>query len=146
MGQLVFANVLVEGYVINPFEHGLLYGPGNGMWLPIHYGETVPYVLLSDSNLLHLYLYIFLIFGCHKGASDGIASPEMDLYHWHITDVPKTFTETPGVRYHPADVAVVVVGAGFIAPELGLGLCVTVIEAVFRLESIESPCEVFVPG
>ena len=41
MGQLVFAQVPVEGWVIYHNEHGLLDGPGDAMCLPVHDGETV---------------------------------------------------------------------------------------------------------
>ena len=38
MGQLVFAKVLVERCIIYPYEHGLLYGPSDTMYLPVHDG------------------------------------------------------------------------------------------------------------
>ena len=41
VGQLEFAQVATEGWVINPYEHGLLEGPGNDMDLSAHNGETV---------------------------------------------------------------------------------------------------------
>ena len=40
VGQLEFAQVATEGWVINHYEHGLLDGPGNPVHLPDHNGET----------------------------------------------------------------------------------------------------------
>ena len=41
MGQLESAQALIEGWVIDPYEHGLLDGPGNAVHLPIINGQTV---------------------------------------------------------------------------------------------------------
>ena len=41
MGQLEFVQNVIEGWIINPNEHGLLDSPGNAMCLPTISGETV---------------------------------------------------------------------------------------------------------
>ena len=41
MGQLVFSQVPVEGWVIDADKHGLLNCPGDTVCLPVYNGETV---------------------------------------------------------------------------------------------------------
>ena len=41
VGQLEIAQVVIEGWVINPYEQDLLDGPSNAIHLPAHNGETV---------------------------------------------------------------------------------------------------------
>ena len=41
MGQLIFPNIPVEGWVICPDKHGLLDHPGDAICLPLHDGETI---------------------------------------------------------------------------------------------------------
>ena len=52
MGQLELAQIPVEGWVIDPYEHDLLDGPGNAVCFPTHNGETAlmqcPEVLLCS--------------------------------------------------------------------------------------------------
>ena len=47
MRQLVLANVPIEGWVINPYEYGLLDGSGDIVCLPIHYGEIVQFIVMT---------------------------------------------------------------------------------------------------
>ena len=39
--QLELPYVTIKGWIIDPNVYGLLDGPGNTMWLPTYYGETV---------------------------------------------------------------------------------------------------------
>ena len=41
VGQLVFPQVPVEGWVIDMDEHGLLYSPGDGMGFPPYNEEAI---------------------------------------------------------------------------------------------------------
>ena len=41
MWQLVLAKVPFQRRVIDSDEYGFLYGPGDALGLPIHYGKTV---------------------------------------------------------------------------------------------------------
>ena len=45
--QLVLANVPIEGCMTVSYKHGLLGGPGDGMSLPTHYGEIVPFGMMA---------------------------------------------------------------------------------------------------
>ena len=45
VGQLKPAQVPIEGWVIDPYEHGLLNGPGNAMHFPTQYGKTVIFII-----------------------------------------------------------------------------------------------------
>ena len=47
MGQLVLANVPVDGWIIDHYEHSLLDGSGKGIWLPVYYGETFQYGMVT---------------------------------------------------------------------------------------------------
>ena len=39
--QLKLVEVPIEGWIIDPYEHGLLAGPGNAVCFLTHYGKTV---------------------------------------------------------------------------------------------------------
>ena len=41
VGQLVLTNVLIEGWITDPYVHSLLDGADEGMLLPIYNGEIV---------------------------------------------------------------------------------------------------------
>ena len=41
MGWLIFAQIPVQGWVINPDEHCFLDGTGEALWFPANYGEVV---------------------------------------------------------------------------------------------------------
>ena len=76
----------------------------------------------------------------------------MDLHVYLITNVLDTFTETPGIRYHHVDVAVVVLVVfsiacvGVIVPGTSdVSMCVAVHMVVLGFESAESPYGVFAP-
>ena len=43
VGQLVLPIIPAEGWVINPYEYGLLDDPGDGVWLPLNCGEIVQF-------------------------------------------------------------------------------------------------------
>ena len=43
MGQLEFAQVPVEGWLIDPNEHSLLDIPSSAVCLPTSYGKNVPH-------------------------------------------------------------------------------------------------------
>ena len=47
MGQVVFIQVPVKGWIIYTDERGLLDGPGDAMCLPDHNGEPVHIYLVS---------------------------------------------------------------------------------------------------
>ena len=54
MGQLEFAQIAIEGWVINPYEHGILDGSGNAMCLPTHNGE----IFNTDAMPLDVTMFI----------------------------------------------------------------------------------------
>ena len=41
MWQMVFAYVLVQGWIIDPYEHWFFYQPGEVLFFPAHYTEIV---------------------------------------------------------------------------------------------------------
>ena len=55
MGELELAQSPVEGWIINPYEHGFLDGPGNTMCLPIKSGKTVHIDTVSSRLTMFIY-------------------------------------------------------------------------------------------
>ena len=75
MGQLVFSNVPVEGWIIDPDIHGLHDGASDVMRLLTHKGESVhPFMMICVFDM----------------TINGVRTPEMFL---------KPFPQSPG-RFH----------------------------------------------
>ena len=55
VGQLQLSQIPTEGWIIDPYEHGLLDGPGNAVHFPTHYGKTVHINGMSSGMTMFIY-------------------------------------------------------------------------------------------